>query len=93
MTSIRNSCTRHAAQARRLAQRLRAARPWGASYDRLAASRGQGTVEYIGIVVVVGALLLAVKTGLGDEIGKTVAHAITQTVTDAIDQLSTKKKP
>jgi hypothetical protein len=92
MRSIRNSYTARAAQARRLAQRLRAARVWGSSYDRLAESRGQGTVEYIGIVVVVGALLLAVKTGLTGDLTKTVAHAITQTVTDAIDQL-TKKKP
>ena len=47
---------------------------------RLAEERGQGTVEYVGIVLLVAGVLAAVvlygKTFSGDEIGKKVTTAL-----------------
>lgn len=49
----------------------------------LTSSRGQGTVEYVGIVIVIGVLLVALKAGMGDQ-GGTIAHKISKSVSDAI---------
>jgi len=55
---------------------------------RLRLARGQGTVEYVGIVLAVGVLLLALTGPLGKQndaiarkIGGAVAHAIDTTMT------------
>jgi len=42
----------------------------------LAAERGQGTVEYLGLLLAIGALLLAVKGQLGAS--SSVAHAVAE---------------
>ena len=52
-----------------------------AAVRRLRGSRGQGTVEYVGIVLAVGALLLALATPMGQlaaPIAKKLASAVTQ---------------
>lgn len=49
----------------------------------LSGCRGQGTVEYVGIVIVIGVLLVALKAGMGDQ-GGTIAHKISKSVSDAI---------
>jgi hypothetical protein len=41
----------------------------------IAAQRGQGTVEYLGLLLAIGALLLAVKGQLG---ASSVAHAVAE---------------
>ena len=54
---------------------------------RLAAERGQGTVEYVGLVLLVGVLLAGVVTasgGVGDE---SVAKAVIGKLKDAIDNV------
>jgi uncharacterized protein (DUF697 family) len=58
---------------------------------RLAESRGQGTVEYVGIVLVVGALLLALKSGLGPSVGKDIGNKLTAAVAQAITSVSAGK--
>jgi hypothetical protein len=58
---------------------------------RLASSRGQGTVEYVGIVLVVGALLLALKSGLGPGIGKEIGTKLTAAVAQAITSVTAGK--
>jgi hypothetical protein len=42
----------------------------------LACERGQGTVEYLGLLLAIGALLLAVKGQLGAS--SSVAHAVAE---------------
>jgi hypothetical protein len=91
MTSIRNLHARTARWAHRVGQRLRPGPAWHTAYDRLAAARGQGTVEYIGIVVVVAALLVAVHSGLTGEVTHTVTAAITDSIKNAVETVS--KKP
>jgi hypothetical protein len=51
---------------------------------RLARRRGQGTVEYVGIVLAVGTLLLALATPMGHLAGP-IAAKIAAAVKDAID--------
>jgi hypothetical protein len=58
---------------------------WNDGCRRLASAQGQGTVEYVGIVLVVGALLLALKSGLGTDVGTKVGGKLTAAVADAID--------
>ncbi len=55
----------------------------GALLARLTDRRGQGTVEYLGLVLAVGALLLAVSVqvkgggaGIGGQISKSMQKAI-----------------
>jgi hypothetical protein len=57
----------------------------------LASGRGQGTVEYVGIVILVGALLIALKAGMGDK-GGTIAHKISTSVSNAIQDVMDSKK-
>jgi len=54
---------------------------------RLAASRGQGTVEYVGIVIVVGVLLVAVKAGIGKSGAHDIAAKISSSVTQAVQDV------
>ena len=49
--------------------------------------RGQGTVEYVGIVLAVGALLLALAGplhGLANPIAKKVASAVSHAIDDTV---------
>ena len=58
-----------------------------ADCDGLAASRGQGTVEYVGIVIVVGVLLVAVKAGIGKSGAHDIAAKISSSVTQAVQDV------
>jgi hypothetical protein len=64
------------------------ARHWLAArvWRQLADVRGQGTVEYVGIVIVVGVLLVALKAGVGDS-GHAIASKISKSVADAIQNV------
>jgi hypothetical protein len=53
---------------------------------RLRASRGQGTVEYVGIVLAIGALLLAFSTALPKQAATSVAKKVESAVVKAIDK-------
>jgi hypothetical protein len=81
MTSLRTTCTRRALRARRALQR------WLGS---LAATRGQGTVEYVGIVIVIGVLLVALKAGIGDQ-GDAIGKKISKAVSGAIESVAQGK--
>jgi hypothetical protein len=61
------------------------------SWRQLASARGQGTVEYVGIVIVVGVLLVALKAGVGDA-GHTIANKISASVSDAIQTVMNGNK-
>ena len=55
-------------------------------------SRGQGTVEYVGIVIAIGALLLALGGVFGTTgIAKPIAAKITAAVSHAIDGMAAAK--
>jgi hypothetical protein len=56
----------------------------------LSACRGQGTVEYVGIVIVIGVLLVALKTGVAGKHGGQVGEKLTKAVSDAIDSVMKK---
>ena len=51
---------------------------------RLRSSRGQGTVEYVGIVLAIGALLLALASPMG-HLANPIASKVAAAVKDAID--------
>jgi hypothetical protein len=53
--------------------------------SRLRRSRGQGTVEYVGIVLAVGALLLAFTSALPRQAATSVAKKVEAAVVKAID--------
>jgi hypothetical protein len=59
---------------------------------RMARDAGQGTVEYVGIVIAVGALLLALNATIGGNAGK-IGDKIKAGVVHAIDQITTDGKP
>jgi hypothetical protein len=77
MSSLRTSCARRTLRARRLLHR------WIGS---IAATRGQGTVEYVGIVIVIGVLLVALKAGVGDQ-GDAIGKKISKAVSGAIESV------
>jgi len=52
---------------------------------RLRPTRGQGTVEYVGIVLAVGALLLAFTSALPRQAATSVAKKVESAVVKAID--------
>jgi hypothetical protein len=79
MSSFRTTYARVAGTARRATRGLFALRG-------LSGCRGQGTVEYVGIVIVIGVLLVALKAGMGDQ-GGTIAHKISKSVSDAIQNV------
>ena len=55
-------------------------------------SRGQGTVEYVGIVIAIGALLLALGGVFGTTgIAKPIAAKIAAAVSHAIDGVAASK--
>ncbi len=52
---------------------------------RLAGERGQGTVEYLGLLIAIGALLLAVMTQLkGGGVAKEVSGAMVAAIRQVI---------
>ena len=66
MNSIRTACAHAARVTRNAVGGLLTEPDWGGRLRRLTSSRGQGTVEYVGIVIVIGVLLVALKAGMGD---------------------------
>jgi hypothetical protein len=54
--------------------------------SRLRHSCGQGTVEYVGIVLAVGALLLAFTSALPQQAATSVAKKVEAAVVKAIDK-------
>jgi hypothetical protein len=83
MISLRTACARTARTTRHVVRGLLAGSSWKRRLRALSSSRGQGTVEYVGIVIVIGVLLVALKAGMGDQ-GGTIAHKISKSVSDAI---------
>jgi hypothetical protein len=90
MSSIRTACARTAQRTRHAVRSLLAQR-WRSGPRRLADCRGQGTVEYVGIVIVIGVLLVALKAGMGDQ-GGAIAHKISKSVSDAIQTVMDGKQ-
>ncbi|MDX6569268.1 MAG: hypothetical protein QOH15_1846 [Gaiellales bacterium] len=91
MSSIRTARTRTARTTARAVRWVIRPGRWSAYRGRLADCRGQGTVEYVGIVIVIGVLLVALKTGMGDQ-GGTIAHKISKSVSDAIQTVMDGKQ-
>ena len=61
--------------------------------DRLSSERGQGTVEYVGLVLLVAALMggmVAAVGGLGSlsGIGKELAEAITKKIVQGVQKIT-----
>jgi len=54
--------------------------------ERVRVSRGQGTVEYVGIVLAIGALLLAFSTALPKQAASSIAKKVESAVVKAIDK-------
>jgi hypothetical protein len=91
MNSIRTACAWTARRTRETVRGLLAAPSWSSGRRRLADCRGQGTVEYVGIVIVIGVLLVALKAGMGDQ-GGAIAHKISKSVSDAIQTVMDGKQ-
>jgi hypothetical protein len=68
------------------AQRLVIAARWS-GLRRLRTCRGQGTVEYVGIVIVIGVLLVAVKAGVGGSAASALGKKISTSVSNAIQHV------
>jgi len=57
----------------------------------LRAERGQGTVEYVGIVLAVAALLVAVAAAIDNKVGGPIATALVRRLQEAVTQVGTAK--
>ena len=57
----------------------------------LQAERGQGTVEYVGIVLAVAALLVAVAAAIDNKVGGPIATALVHRLQEAVNAVGTKK--
>ena len=57
----------------------------------LQAERGQGTVEYVGIVLAVAALLGAVAAAIDNKVGGPIATALVRRLQEAVTQVGTAK--
>jgi hypothetical protein len=68
------------------AQRLVIAARWS-GLRQLRTCRGQGTVEYVGIVIVIGVLLVAVKAGVGGSAASALGKKISTSVSNAIQHV------
>jgi hypothetical protein len=55
--------------------------------------RGQGTVEYVGIVLAVAALLVAVAAAIDNKVGGPIATALVHKLQDAVTQVGNARKP
>jgi len=56
----------------------------------LARERGQGTVEYVGLMLLVAGILTAVVALGGKTNGKSIADAVAKEIKDAIDAVGGK---
>jgi Flp pilus assembly pilin Flp len=57
----------------------------------LQAERGQGTVEYVGIVLAVAALLVAIAAAIDNKVGGPIATALVQRLQEAVKTVGTAK--
>jgi Flp pilus assembly pilin Flp len=57
----------------------------------LQAERGQGTVEYVGIVLAVAALLVAVAAAIDNKVGGPIASALVHRLQEAVNTVGAKK--
>jgi hypothetical protein len=57
----------------------------------LQTERGQGTVEYVGIVLAVAALLVAVAAAIDNKVGGPIATALVQRLQEAVKTVGTAK--
>jgi Flp pilus assembly pilin Flp len=55
--------------------------------------RGQGTVEYVGIVLAVAALLVAVAAAIDKKVGGPIATALVHRLQEAVAQVGNAKHP
>ena len=53
--------------------------------------RGQGTVEYVGIVLAVAALLVAVAAAIDNKVGGPIATALVHRLQEAVAQVGNAK--
>jgi Flp pilus assembly pilin Flp len=53
--------------------------------------RGQGTVEYVGIVLAVAALLVAVAAAIDNKVGGPIATALVHRLQEAVTQVGAAK--
>jgi hypothetical protein len=61
------------------------------TYRALAAERGQGTVEYVALILLVAGVFAAVVGAGGADTGKSIAGKITRQITAQIDKVGTEK--
>ena len=59
--------------------------------DMLRVERGQGTVEYVGIVLAVAALLVAVAAAIDNKVGGPIATALVHRLQEAVTQVGNAK--
>ena len=57
----------------------------------LQTERGQGTVEYVGIVLAVAALLVAVAAAIDNKVGGPIATALVHRLQEAVTQVGNAK--
>jgi hypothetical protein len=57
----------------------------------LHADRGQGTVEYVGIVLAVAALLVAVAAAIDNKVGGPIATALVHKLQEAVAHVGNSK--
>jgi hypothetical protein len=57
----------------------------------LTSERAQGTVEYVGIVLAVAALLVAVAAAIDNKVGGPIATALVHKLQDAVAQVGNGK--
>ena len=58
---------------------------------RLHSEGGQGTVEYVGIVLAVAALLVAVAAAIDNKVGGPIATALVRRLQEAVTQVGNAK--
>ena len=73
----------------RMMGRLHATAVWARS--RLAASAGQGTVEYVALILLVAGLFATVVVAAGGVKGKGIADAVTDKIKATIEGVGAKR--
>jgi hypothetical protein len=61
------------------------------TYRHLAVERGQGTVEYVALILLVAGIFAAVVAAGGGHTGKDIATKITNQITKQIDDVGAAK--
>jgi enoyl-[acyl-carrier-protein] reductase (NADH) len=61
------------------------------TYRHLAADCGQGTVEYVALILLVAGIFAAVVTAGGGTTGKSIAGKITKQITQQIEDVGNAK--